>query len=135
MTFVNPAMIVCGRGRTVKKKLLLHPFFPEPGAVGRLATTPGIPLAFSYAARQNEPRSLIGGVAWRMLTARGWWFLIGSLLVLALGLFAEIAPLAPVGLTLVVWIVGVGLLFYARARLAVRRLRVVRVVADERGPV
>jgi uncharacterized protein (DUF58 family) len=70
-----------------------------------------------------------------MLTTRGWWFLIGSLLVLALGLFAEIAPLAPVGLALVLWLAGVGLLFYARARLAVRRLRVVRVVTDDRGPV
>jgi uncharacterized protein (DUF58 family) len=70
-----------------------------------------------------------------MLTTRGWWFLIGSLLVLALGVFAEIAPLAPAGLALVLWFAGVGLLFYVRARFAVRRLRVRRVVADDRGPV
>ncbi len=70
-----------------------------------------------------------------MLTTRGWWFLVVSLLVLALGLFAEIAPLAPVGLALVLWIAAVGLLFYVRARFVVRRLRVRRVVTDERGPV
>jgi uncharacterized protein (DUF58 family) len=70
-----------------------------------------------------------------MLTTRGWWFLIGSLLMLALGVFAEIAPLAPAGLALVLWLAGVGLLFYARARLSVPRLRVRRVVADDRGPV
>jgi len=70
-----------------------------------------------------------------MLTSRGWWFLIFSLLVLALGVFAELAPLVPLGLALVLWIAGVGLLFYARARLSARRLQVRRVVADERGPV
>ncbi|HKI35341.1 MAG TPA: DUF58 domain-containing protein [Gemmataceae bacterium] len=70
-----------------------------------------------------------------MLTTRGWWFLIVSLLVLALGLFAELAPLVPVGLALVLWVAGVGLLFYARARFAVRGLRVHRLVTDDRGPV
>jgi uncharacterized protein (DUF58 family) len=70
-----------------------------------------------------------------MLTTRGWWFLIVSLLLLALGLFAEMTPLAPLGLALVLWVAGVGLLSYARARLVARRLLVVRTLADERGPV
>jgi uncharacterized protein (DUF58 family) len=70
-----------------------------------------------------------------MLTTRGWWFLVVSLLLLALGLFAEMFPLVPLGLTLVVWFAGVGLLFYARARLVARRLRVVRTLCDDRGPV
>ena len=56
-----------------------------------------------------------------MLTSRGWWFLIVSLLVLALGLFAEMVPLVPLGLALVIWFAGVGLVFYARARLSVPR--------------
>ncbi len=70
-----------------------------------------------------------------MLTTRGWWFLVVSLLVLALGLFAEMLPLVPLGLALVLWLAGVGLLFYARARVIARRLRVVRTLSDERGPV
>src|SRR5436305_1210364 len=85
--------------------------------------------------RHNESQSPCGGVAWRMLTTRGWWFLVVSLLVLALGLFAEMGPLVPLGLALVLWVAGVGLLFYARARFAVPRLRVRRTVADDRGPV
>jgi len=70
-----------------------------------------------------------------MLTARGWWFLVVSALALGLGLFADLAPLLPVGLALVLWIAGVGLLFYVRARFVVPRLRLRRIVSDERGPV
>jgi uncharacterized protein (DUF58 family) len=70
-----------------------------------------------------------------MLTTRGWWFLLGALALLALGVFAEIAPLAPAGLALVLWLAMVGLVFYARARLVVRQLVVERLVADDRGPV
>jgi uncharacterized protein (DUF58 family) len=70
-----------------------------------------------------------------MLTTRGWWFLVVSVLLLALGLFAEMAPLAPLGLALVLWFAAVGLVTYARGRLIVRRLRVVRTLADDRGPV
>jgi uncharacterized protein (DUF58 family) len=70
-----------------------------------------------------------------MLTTRGWWFLVVSLLLLALGHFAEMFPLVPLGLALVVWFAGVGLVFYARARIAARRLRVVRTLSDDRGPV
>jgi uncharacterized protein (DUF58 family) len=70
-----------------------------------------------------------------MLTTRGWWFLVVSLLLLALGHFAEMFPLVPLGLALVVWFAGVGLLFYARDRIVARRLRVVRTLSDDRGPV
>ncbi len=70
-----------------------------------------------------------------MLTTRGWWFLVVSLLMLALGLFVGLVPLIPLGLTLLLWFAGVGLLFYTRARLTVRRLRVVRTLSDDRGPV
>jgi uncharacterized protein (DUF58 family) len=70
-----------------------------------------------------------------MFTARGWWLLTLSLATVALGLFGDIPPLVPLGLALVLWIAAVGLLFYARARLVVPRLRVRRTVADDRGPV
>src|SRR5262245_46207453 len=70
-----------------------------------------------------------------MLTTRGWWLLIVSLLALALGLFADLAPLVPVGLALIFWIIGVGLFFYVRAQSVVPRLRLRRVVRDDRGKV
>ncbi len=70
-----------------------------------------------------------------MLTTRGWWFLVLAVLVMALGFFAELPALVPVGLTLTLWFAAVGALFYLRARVVVRRLRVVRTLADERGPV
>jgi uncharacterized protein (DUF58 family) len=70
-----------------------------------------------------------------MLTTRGWWFLVAAVLVLALGLFARLTPLVPLGLTLVLWFAAVGFLFYARARLVAPRLEVVRTLLDDRGPV
>jgi uncharacterized protein (DUF58 family) len=70
-----------------------------------------------------------------MLTPRAWWFLAVSLLVLLLGLAMGSPGLALTGLTLLLWFGGEWLLFALRVPLAVRRLRAVREVRDERGPV
>jgi uncharacterized protein (DUF58 family) len=70
-----------------------------------------------------------------MLTARAWWFLCISLLVLLLGLGIGSSALTLVPLTLMLWFGGEWLLFAVRIPLAVRRLRVLREVYDERGVV
>jgi uncharacterized protein (DUF58 family) len=70
-----------------------------------------------------------------MLTTRGWWFLLTALLLLALGVLARLPGLVPVGLTLILWFAAVGAVFYVRARLAARRLEVVRTLHDDRGAV
>jgi uncharacterized protein (DUF58 family) len=71
----------------------------------------------------------------RMLTTRGWWLLLIALLLTALGVFARLHGLVPVGLTLLLWLAGVGALFYVRARFVTPRLEVVRTLGDERGEV
>jgi uncharacterized protein (DUF58 family) len=70
-----------------------------------------------------------------MLTARAWWFLCISLLVLLLGLGIGSSALTLIPLTLLLWFGGEWLLFAVRIPLAVRRLRVLREVYDERGAV
>ena len=70
-----------------------------------------------------------------MLTSRAWWFLCISLLVLLFGLTIGSPALTLVPLTLLFWFGGEWLLFAVRIPLAVRRLRVLREVYDERGPV
>jgi uncharacterized protein (DUF58 family) len=70
-----------------------------------------------------------------MLTARGWSFLLVVLLMLAGGLFARVAALTILSLTLVVWFVGEFVVFASRAQSLHRRLRVTREVRDDRGAV
>jgi uncharacterized protein (DUF58 family) len=70
-----------------------------------------------------------------MLTSRAWWFLCISLLVLLLGLGIGSSALTLVPLSLILWFGGEWLLFAVRIPLAVRRLRVLREVYDERGVV
>ena len=70
-----------------------------------------------------------------MLTSRAWWFLCISLLVLLFGLWIGSPGLTLVPLALLFWFGGEWLLFAVRIPLAVRRLRVLREVYDERGPV
>ncbi|HVS37061.1 MAG TPA: DUF58 domain-containing protein [Gemmataceae bacterium] len=70
-----------------------------------------------------------------MLTPRAWWFLCVCLLVLLLGLWIGSPALTLTPLTLLLWFGGEWFVFAVRTPLAVRRLRVVRQVRDERGPV
>jgi uncharacterized protein (DUF58 family) len=70
-----------------------------------------------------------------MLTARGWWFFVVLLLVLALALWTEAVTQVLVCLTLLTWFLATWLLFAVQARLVTGRLRVVREVWDECGPV
>jgi uncharacterized protein (DUF58 family) len=73
-----------------------------------------------------------------MLTARGWWFLLFVLTLLAMGAILALrgpGTLLIVGLTLFLWFAWEWAAFVAQARLAVRRLTVAREVQDERGPV
>jgi uncharacterized protein (DUF58 family) len=68
-----------------------------------------------------------------MLTSRGWWFLIGVLCLLALGILDERWPLTLLALTLLLWFLAEWLIFVLRVRLAVPALQVARTVADDRG--
>src|SRR5437763_9556702 len=70
-----------------------------------------------------------------MLTARGWWFFLTILAVLAFALWMEAATLALVGLALLSWFLGAWLLFTVRLQLLAGHLRVRRELWDERGPV
>jgi uncharacterized protein (DUF58 family) len=70
-----------------------------------------------------------------MLTARGWWFAIVVLALLALALFREQPVVLVLALTLLLWFAWEALLFAIRVRLVVRDLRVRRELRDERGPV
>jgi uncharacterized protein (DUF58 family) len=70
-----------------------------------------------------------------MLTPRAWWLLGISLLILFLGLGIGSPTLSLVPLTFILWVGGEWFLFAVRTPQAVRRLRVVREVHDERGPV
>jgi uncharacterized protein (DUF58 family) len=62
------------------------------------------------------------------------WFLLGVLLVLAVGLFKPVLPLALVGLTLLAWFGFQWLAFLLRLP-ALRSLGVEREVWDEKAPV
>src|SRR4051794_10099783 len=70
-----------------------------------------------------------------MLTARGWWFLVVVLGLLLLALWTNTPPVVLVCLSLLVWFLGLWLLFVVRLRLLAPRLRVERELHDERGPV
>ena len=70
-----------------------------------------------------------------MLTARGWSFLVIVLLLLGFGIFARIAGVAILTLTILLWFVAEFVFFVLRSHSLHRRLRVRREVWDERGPV
>src|SRR5262245_58118418 len=73
-----------------------------------------------------------------MLTARGWWFLLAVLGLLA---FAGLTPprgltaLSLIGLTMLGWFLWEWLHFALQVRRALPRLVVERQVGDDRGPV
>src|SRR5438477_12783218 len=70
-----------------------------------------------------------------MLTSRAWWLLIVSVLMLVIGFLGGQAVVAMLGLALVLWINGEGLLFNLRAKSTMRSLRLRRQVRDDRGVV
>ncbi len=69
-----------------------------------------------------------------MLTARATWFLLGVLLVLAVGLLKPVTPLALIGLALLVWF-GCQWLSFLYHLPGIRSLIVQREVWDEKAPV
>jgi uncharacterized protein (DUF58 family) len=70
-----------------------------------------------------------------MITARGWWFLLAVLVLLAVGVCAGLPALALVTLTLLIWFLSALLRFHFRLRLLNGKLRIGREIRDERGPV
>ena len=70
-----------------------------------------------------------------MLTARGWSFLLLVFLTLAFSVFARLAALSILSLTMLLWFVGEFVVFAVRAHSLHRRLLVRREVWDDRGPV
>jgi uncharacterized protein (DUF58 family) len=70
-----------------------------------------------------------------MLTSRAWWFLLTVFVVLLGGILFQFVPVTLLGLTLFLWFCWEWLAFAVRSRTVLRRLRVEREVADERGPV
>lgn len=70
-----------------------------------------------------------------MLTSRGWWFL---LVVVALLSMAIVTNTPAVGITTVAllgWFFWTGLVFTIRLRLLAGKLRIVRQIRDDRGPI
>lgn len=70
-----------------------------------------------------------------MLTARGWWFLVAVLALLSFVAMASESALLVVALTLLLWFFAEWTLFAFRAWILFHRLRIVRIVQDERGAV
>ncbi len=70
-----------------------------------------------------------------MLTGRAWWLLVVSVLLLVVGLLLGQPIFTLLGLALVLWLGGEGLLFSFRARWVARGLRLHRQLCDDRGPV
>jgi uncharacterized protein (DUF58 family) len=70
-----------------------------------------------------------------MITARGYWFLVLVLAVLTLGAFDGRSALTVSMLTLLLWFLSQWLLFVVRVHWVVPRLRIRRVLLDQRGPV
>jgi uncharacterized protein (DUF58 family) len=69
-----------------------------------------------------------------MLTSRGCWFLLSTLVILSLGLLRPSLSLTLLGLTLLLWFAAQWLWFLVRLP-AVRRLRVEREIWDDRSAV
>jgi uncharacterized protein (DUF58 family) len=70
-----------------------------------------------------------------MITPRGWSLLAIVGVMLAVGLFRSQSTLAVIALAILLWFLGEWFLFTLRVRVAVGRLRVVRQLSNERGPV
>src|SRR4051794_36717244 len=69
-----------------------------------------------------------------MLTGRAWWFLVVVVLTLTFGVLGRNGALGLIGLALLLWFTGNWLLFAFRVQMLRGRIRVVREVADDRGP-
>ena len=71
-----------------------------------------------------------------MLTARGWWLLIASVLLAVIGATSGAAPVVAIlGITLLAWLIGEWILFAFRARFALPELVVERRVMQSGRPV
>lgn len=70
-----------------------------------------------------------------MITSRGWWFLVVTLAVLALGVLGGRLPLTLMALAMLLWYLAEWLRFAWRARIVLRGLVAHRELRDERGPV
>lgn len=70
-----------------------------------------------------------------MLTARGWWFLVSILALIAFVAMASESAMLVLSLTLLLWFFAEWTLFAYRAWILLRHLRVVRTVLDDRGAV
>jgi uncharacterized protein (DUF58 family) len=70
-----------------------------------------------------------------MMTARGWWCLVGVVLALLAGVLANVPALLVTGLALLLWFGWEWLCFAVRVRTLRQRLRIHREVWDDRGPV
>src|SRR5262249_29187931 len=70
-----------------------------------------------------------------MVTARGGWFLLIVVTLLALALWGNQSAVALVSLTLLLWFLGTWAVFVVRLRLVHGRLRAVRQLCDARRPV
>lgn len=70
-----------------------------------------------------------------MLTTRGFWFFLTTFGILALAITFGATQLSLVCLTIIAWFLGQWFLFQLRVRLAMRRLRVERVLQTYRAEV
>src|SRR6516164_299476 len=70
-----------------------------------------------------------------MLTRRGWWFFVILLVVLVFSLWSGTPTVSVACLTLLGWFLCSWLLFQIRTILVQGRMRIVRQLADENGPV
>jgi uncharacterized protein (DUF58 family) len=70
-----------------------------------------------------------------MITPRGWSLLAVLGFMLATGVLRGQSTLAVIALAILLWFLGEWFLFTLRVRLTARRLRVIRQLSNERGPV
>jgi uncharacterized protein (DUF58 family) len=70
-----------------------------------------------------------------MLTRRGWWFFVVVLFVLFLSLWSNTPGVSVLALTLIAWFLAAWLHFQVRTIVVHGRLRTVRQLADDHGPV
>jgi uncharacterized protein (DUF58 family) len=70
-----------------------------------------------------------------MLTRRGWWFFVVVVFVLFLSLWSSTPGISVLALTLTAWFLAAWLHFQVRTLLVQGRLRTVRQLADDNGPV
>lgn len=70
-----------------------------------------------------------------MITPRGYWFFLPTVIMLGFAIFLGTATLALICLTLLIWFLGVWFAFQLRVQLTVRRLRLERSLTTARGEV